>query len=190
MEGNFTKIIYSEPYITMNGIYIHFPIKISKINKNIAYFEVQSNMEIISKLLENPDNEYVQIDAFNDSTDLDKEAENYGDPAYSLKSYLTFFEDPIVRKKEKSPKSSSSRSSSSESSPLPTVLNDWLEYSMIDAFSNKMKIRDNIILIEYRGFPRILDNYIHSVLPKKTNKVIGNLKLGLLKEFIEKEKRK
>ena len=53
-----------------------------------------------------------------------------------------------------------------------------------------MKIRDDIILIEYRAFPRILDNYIHTILPRKRNKSIGGLNMGVLKEFIEKEKSK
>jgi hypothetical protein len=61
---------------------------------------------------------------------------------------------------------------------------------MIDAFSNKMKIRDDIILIEYRAFPRILDNYIHTILPRKRNKSIGGLNMKVLKEFVEKEKSK
>jgi hypothetical protein len=51
-----------------------------------------------------------------------------------------------------------------------------------------MKINDNIVLIEYRSFPRILDNYIHTVLPRKRNKHIGNLNIGVLKEFVENEK--
>lgn len=52
MDGNFTKLIYSDPYIIMNGIYIYCPIELTKINKNIAYYEVQPNIEIISKILE------------------------------------------------------------------------------------------------------------------------------------------
>jgi hypothetical protein len=190
----------------------------------ISYFSVNETIAIkiihklflepdilISKLLEDPGNTHVQIDAFNDSTDLEKDSENYGDPAYSLKSYLTFFEDPIIPTKIKSPRSArsarsesshrslrshrSARSARSESSHRstsseynPTILNDWLEYNLIDAFSNKMKINDNIVLIEYRSFPRILDNYIHTVLPRKRNKHIGNLNIGVLKEFVEKEK--
>ena len=190
----------------------------------VSYFSVSESIAIeiihkiflepdilISKLLEDASNTHVQIDAFNDSTDLEKNSENYGDPAYSLKSYLTFFEDPIIPKRIKSPRSvRSARSESSRRSPRshrsarsarsesshrstsseysPTVLNDWLEYNLIDAFSNKMKINDNIVLIEYRSFPRILDNYIHTVLPKKRNKYIGNLNIGVLKEFVEKEK--
>ena len=182
------------------------------VNQTIAIEIIQQILlqpdVLISKLLEDPGNSHVQIDAFNDTTDLEKDSENYGDPAYSLKSYLTFFEDPIIPKKIKSPRSArsesshrsprshrSARSARSESSHRstsseysPTVLNDWLEYNLIDAFSNKMKIHDNIILIEYRAFPRILDNYIHTVLPRQRNKHIGGLKMGILKEFVEKEK--
>jgi hypothetical protein len=183
------------------------------VNQTIAIEIIQQILlqpdVLISKLLEDPGNSHVQIDAFNDTTDLEKDSENYGDPAYSLKSYLTFFEDPIIPKKIKSPRSArsesshrsprshrsarsarSARSESSHRTHEPTILNDWLEYNLIDAFSNKMKIRDNIVLIEYRAFPRILDNYIHTVLPRKRNKQIGGLKMGVLKEFVEKEKSK
>lgn len=183
------------------------------INQTIAIEIIQQILlqpdVLISKLLDDPENKYVQIDAFNDTTDLDKDSENYGDPAFSLKSYLTFFENPIIPKKIKSESVHSARSARSESSHRstttprsarshrstsseysPTILNDWLEYNLIDAFSNKMKIHDNIVLIEYRSFPRLLDNYIHTILPRKRNKFIGNLNIGVLKEFVEKEKSK
>lgn len=35
MDGNFTKIIYSNQWFTINSIYIHFPIEILSIDKNI-----------------------------------------------------------------------------------------------------------------------------------------------------------
>ena len=33
MDGNFTKVIYSNDYFTMNGLYILFPIEVSSIDK-------------------------------------------------------------------------------------------------------------------------------------------------------------
>jgi hypothetical protein len=45
MDGNFTKISYSDDCILLNGIYIHFPIEISKtqhlINKNNNYSTIE-----------------------------------------------------------------------------------------------------------------------------------------------------
>ena len=35
MDGNFTKLLYSNEYFTMNGIYIVFPIVVTSIEKNI-----------------------------------------------------------------------------------------------------------------------------------------------------------
>ena len=131
---------------------------------------------LITNLLEDPSNSHVQIDAFNDSTEIDKESEQYGDPAYSLKSYLTFFEDPILPEE------------GSENSPAKTVYHDWLEYAMVDAYSNKMKIRNDIVLIEYRAFPKLLGNYIQTILPGvKKNKSIASINIGLLKKFVEVE---
>jgi hypothetical protein len=80
-----------------------------------------------------------------------------------------------------------------EDEPARTVYYDWLEYSLVDAYSNKMKIRDDIVLVEYRAFPKILDNYIHSILTPeerklKTSREIGALNIGLLKKFVEKER--
>lgn len=43
MDGNFTKIIYSDEFVTINGIYINFPIyfdsNIKTANKNFFYFQ-------------------------------------------------------------------------------------------------------------------------------------------------------
>ena len=36
MDGNFTKIIYSNQWFTINSIYIHFPIEIVSIEKNLS----------------------------------------------------------------------------------------------------------------------------------------------------------
>jgi hypothetical protein len=46
MDGNFTKIIYSDEFLTMNGIYISFPIQIGPtdkiVNKNNIQFNIHS----------------------------------------------------------------------------------------------------------------------------------------------------
>ena len=56
MDGNFTKIIYSEPTITLNSIYIHFPIQKQNfnkvLNKNVIHFSLlnPTNIHIIKEL--------------------------------------------------------------------------------------------------------------------------------------------
>ena len=55
MDGVFTKIIYSNNCISMNGLYIDVPIKniINKNNsKNIIQFDAISNKEIIHKIID------------------------------------------------------------------------------------------------------------------------------------------
>ncbi len=57
MDGNFTKIIYSDEWLTMNGIYISFPIQLSAIdknmNKNLVGFNVHlpQNASLIKDLV-------------------------------------------------------------------------------------------------------------------------------------------
>jgi len=63
IDGSFTKIIYSDEYVSTNGLYINFPIQLveTNISKNIFKFNIHQykNNEIIhlfalieSKLLE------------------------------------------------------------------------------------------------------------------------------------------
>jgi hypothetical protein len=47
IEGNFTKIIYSEPFITINGIYLQFPVVINSVfsssNSNTHLNQLEKN---------------------------------------------------------------------------------------------------------------------------------------------------
>jgi hypothetical protein len=56
VEGIFSKIIYTDEFITLNGIFIDFPLEIIPtdkiINKNYLFFTLQSNYNIISKIQE------------------------------------------------------------------------------------------------------------------------------------------
>lgn len=111
--------------------------------------------------------------AFNLKNRLEKnDIKNYGNPHYSLGSYFDFFEDPIYDK------------DSYEQT------HDWFEYKKIDANSTKMKIKDNIILVEFRQFPRLLTNYVASVLDEKDRaeitQIMGPLTFKILEKFIRK----
>jgi len=56
MDGNFTKIVYSDEWLTMNGIYITFPIQTlfadKIINKNIVHYNTNApqNIQLIKDL--------------------------------------------------------------------------------------------------------------------------------------------
>jgi cell division protein FtsL len=51
MDGKFTKLIYSNHCMTLNGVYLYFPvdfIKIDKImNKNVLYFDAVKHKTLI-----------------------------------------------------------------------------------------------------------------------------------------------
>lgn len=57
MDGNFTKIIYSDELVTLNGIYLLFPILNYNtnrvINKKYIYFQINNNdnLQIIKELM-------------------------------------------------------------------------------------------------------------------------------------------
>lgn len=38
LEGTFSKIIYSNQYFTLNGVYIHLPIEVDSIDRNIKKY--------------------------------------------------------------------------------------------------------------------------------------------------------
>jgi hypothetical protein len=56
MDGVFTKIVYSNHCMTMNGLYIDFPIKNVMTNrihsKNIIQLDIVNNKELFQKLIE------------------------------------------------------------------------------------------------------------------------------------------
>lgn len=66
IEGIFSKIIYTDDFITLNGIFIDFPLEIIPVdrisNKNYLFFTLQSNYSLISKI---QDLETNLIDCYN-----------------------------------------------------------------------------------------------------------------------------
>ena len=88
---------------------------------------------------------------FNLNNKLDKNSSSYGNPGKSLISYFEFFENPIDN-------------DTNIDNEDNIVYYDYLEYKRIDAYSAKMDLNSDIVLIEYRGFARSLSSYIYSVL--------------------------
>ena len=145
----------------------------NKILANIIKTLFVQHAVLVKYLLKDQNEKLVRKNAFNLKNRLEKnDIKNYGNPHYSLGSYFDFFEDPIYNK----------------DSYEQTY--DWFEYKGIDANSTKMKIKDNIILVEFRQFPRLLMNYVASVLDEKDRaeitQIVGPLTFKILEKFIRK----
>jgi hypothetical protein len=55
IDGSFTKIIYCDPFFTMNGVFLYFPIifhSYDKINKNFIVFNISNNLALIKQVNE------------------------------------------------------------------------------------------------------------------------------------------
>ena len=50
MEGRFSKIIYSDTFFSLNGIFVTFPLKVKQIIKNIIYFDNKTNQDLLYDL--------------------------------------------------------------------------------------------------------------------------------------------
>ena len=99
---------------------------------------------------------------------LDSEHKDYGDPSYSLKSYLQFFE-------------------TSKKSTVPNVdpNTDWLYHSRVDIFSSQMEIVDHLVLIEVRCFLElVVDAFSDVLFPEGNAEKIGSLTIGELKQCV------
>lgn len=78
----------------------------------------------------------------------------YGNPAASLASYFDFFENPTpgTNREETETDKILEDNLNSEGEPF---FHDWLDYVQIDTFSTRMELKDDIVLIEFRGFHRV-----------------------------------
>ena len=121
-------------------------------------------------LLYNSNESLIRKNAFKINNILEPtNIKNYGDPYYSLVSYFDFFESVI------------------------DDTHDWFVYKKIDVNSTKMKIKDDLILVEFRLFPKQLKNYISSVLDvesrtemdEMTKNTVGLLSFRTLEKFIK-----
>lgn len=97
-------------------------------------------------LLEDKSN--VQKNAFSPTNILKKKHKQYGNPSYSLYSYLQFFEEPLEYKNDEDYDNRN--------------VSDWLVYKDIDIYSTPMELKDDIVLTEFRGFSKALNSYMYS----------------------------
>ena len=50
MDGKFTKLIYSNRFLTLNSLYILLPIKNATVQKNVLFFNVFQNEDVIQSI--------------------------------------------------------------------------------------------------------------------------------------------
>ena len=103
---------------------------------------------------------FVRKNAFSIKNRVEKSSSFYGNPAKSLISYFDFFENPYEYE--------------NINSEGEIIYYDWLEYKRIDAFSSKMDLNSDIVLIEFRAFTRVLSSYIYSILDTENKKKMTN----------------
>ena len=101
----------------------------------------------------------VRKNAFNLKNVLEKGHKNYGDPHYSLLSYLQFFEDP---------------EEDNRIQDISENFRDWLYHNDLDVFSNTMDIKNGVVLAELRMFPRLMAVYLNSIANSKLFKQLAN----------------
>ena len=125
---------------------------------------------ILNKIMETIPNAKQRNNMFIFKYNLDPDNKHYGDPSYSLESYLQFFE-------------TSKKPTIDSSTVDPST--DWLHHSMIDVFSSQMEIVDHLVLVEVRCFLELIIDAFSSVLFPEGNKdKVGSLTIGQLKQCV------
>lgn len=52
MDGNFTKLIYGDDILTINGLYVDFPVKLKSINRNCGVFNFVENKQPLDEIID------------------------------------------------------------------------------------------------------------------------------------------
>lgn len=165
-----------------------------EINKTVA--------EIIQRLIVQPDilfETFIQPDttvrknALSPKNVLEKNSNRYGNPEFSLLSYFHFFENPTDN-------------SYNVTVDGELITNEWFIMSEIDMLTSKMELKNDIVLIEFRGFQKMLSNYIFNIADDSLknmmtngicNKYLGKytesintLSIGIFKKFLQLKNKK
>jgi hypothetical protein len=119
----------------------YFSIDEKEVISIIQSLIVQQNI-LEEYLIE--DIKFVRKNAFSITNILGKTNTQYGNPYYSLISYLHFFEDPLYDDEDE-------------------IFYDWLEYKNIDIFSSTTAINKDVVLCEFRSFAVSIITYIYSI---------------------------
>ena len=87
----------------------------------------------------------------------------YGNPAYSLMSYFDFFKKPTPGTNRKSDVSEEGLNDNLYTDDT-FIKSDWFEYARVDAYSSRMDLNNDIVLVELRGFKTIYADLVENIL--------------------------
>lgn len=196
------KIMYLKDALFINSrhsnyaLYVEIKKILSKNNTNTQVVQMIRQLILQPKImnrymLEEPDN--VRKNAFSPQNVLEKTHKNYGDPHYSLLSYLQFFEEPEEMGSANEGEEVTIKSLEKK--------HDWLRYRNFDIYSTTMEIKNGVVLAELRSFPRLLALYLNGIADEellkeltygpcnratnKFNSIGGRFSLSSLIQFVK-----
>jgi len=163
-HGNDTNIQYFKNSLFFNSRHSNYVLydALKKsirryFGENVLLDEIPTILQklcVQSEILEKymvPDIKTLRKNVFRPSNRFEKKNISYGNPAKSLISYFHFFEDPIQNDQNMDEDDN-------------ILYHDYLEYKRIDAYSAKMDLKSDIVLVELRVFTRLVSSYIYNIL--------------------------
>ena len=167
-----TKKNYLKYFLPFNCRHSNYDIYIVLKNLLMKIYSIDSNsaIQIIIDIVCQPEIlnisliyeiNYVRKGAFLKTNILEKNNKNYGNPFYSLVSYINYFENPKTVPEDDEEKE---------------LYHDWLLFNRVDNVTNTFPIKNNIVLIEFRIFNRALSIFMYDIADSELKE---NMKNGI-----------
>jgi hypothetical protein len=167
-----TKKNYLKSFLPFNCRHSNYELYIvlKKLLMKIYSIDSDSAIQIIIDIVCQPEIlnisliyeiNYVRKGAFLKTNLLEKNNKNYGNPFYSLVSYINYFENPKTFPEDDEEKE---------------LYHDWLLFNRVDNVTNTFPIINNIVLIEFRIFNRALSIFMYDIADSELKE---NMKNGI-----------
>ena len=167
-----TKKTYLKSFLPFNCRHSNYELYIVLKNLLMKIYSIDSDsaIQIIIDIVCQPEIlnisfiyeiNYVRKGAFLKTNLLEKNNKNYGNPFYSLVSYINYFENPKTVPEDDEEKE---------------LYHDWLLFNRVDNVTNTFPIKNNIVLIEFRIFNRALSIFMYDIADSELKE---NMKNGI-----------
>ena len=167
-----TKKTYLKSFLPFNCRHSNYELYIVLKNLLMKIYSIDSDsaIQIIIDIVCQPeilnisfiyDINYVRKGAFLKTNLLEQNNKNYGNPFYSLVSYINYFENPKTVPEDDEEKE---------------LYHDWLLFNRVDNVTNTFPIKNNIVLIEFRIFNRALSIFMYDIADSELKE---NMKNGI-----------
>ena len=167
-----TKKTYLKSFLPFNCRHSNYELYIVLKNLLMKIYSIDSDsaIQIIIDIVCQPEIlnisliyeiNYVRKGAFLKTNILEKNNKNYGNPFYSLVSYINYFENPKTFPEDDEEKE---------------LYHDWLLFNGVDNVTNSFPIINNIVLIEFRIFNRALSIFMYDIADSELKE---NMKNGI-----------